>query len=217
VFPGACSQSDGVNTTILTYHLTAFAALIPNSGGALPTQQKVAATSTGLTCFAYSGPTTLAAVFGAYFSSGVTAINRFNLPAGNYSSWFRAAPSLATLTSLGNGDVICIYGPVGSNVFVAGSAAGVIPPVTPPSTPATVVTATTVTGVYCFAYSGPTTAVANFATRFNSAIVGVNRLNLPDGKFSSWFAAAPSLSTIMSLSNGDLLCVSAAVGSSVFR
>ena len=82
--------------------------------------------------------------------------------------------------------------------------------------PEPVTTTTTATGVFCFVYSGPTTAVANFTTRFNSAIVAVNRLNLPDGAFSSWFAAAPSLSTITSLNNGDVICVSAPVGTSVF-
>jgi hypothetical protein len=140
-----------------------------------------------------------------------------NLPAGNYSSWFRTAPSLATLTGLGNGEIICVYGPVGSNVFVSATPAVVTPPVTAPATPATVITAVTETGVYCFAYSGPTTQVANFTTRFNPAIVGVNRLNLPDGKFSSWFAAAPALTTITALDNGDILCVAGPTGTSVFE
>ena len=150
----------------------------------------------------------------------MTAINQFNLPAGTYSSWFREAPSFATLTSLANGDVICVGGPVGSNVFVSGTPAGTTTPTTPPVIPATVVTTTTTTttttSLYCFAYSGPTTAVANFTTRFNSAIDAVNRLNLPDGNFSSWFGAAPSFSTISSLNNGDLICVAGAPGTSVF-
>lgn len=93
-----------------------------------PRQTPWLAASSGLTCFAYSGPTTLSAAFATYFLSGVTSINRFNLPAGNYSSWFRAA--LARLVSVASADVTCVNGPAGSNVFVSGIAAGATAPVT---------------------------------------------------------------------------------------
>jgi LysM repeat protein len=217
-FPGACSSFDPVTntTTITTYHFTAFGSLTAARGTALPVQQTIAATATGISCFAYSGPTTSVAAFTTFFSATVAGINQFMVPAGTYSSWFRAAPSFATMTSLAEGDVICIDGPAGSNVFVSGAAGGSTPPASPPATPAAVTTNTTLTGIYCFTYAGPATAVADFTTRFNSAIEAVNRLNFPDGKFSSWFAAAPSFSTITSLNSGDVICVAAAAGTSVF-
>jgi len=153
---------------------------------------------------------------GALFAPTVTALNKMNLPAGNFSSWFRVAPSLATLTSIASGDALCAAGPAaGTNLFPAGTAATVTVP-TPPAIPTPVTTASTGTGVFCFAYSGPTTPVTSFATRFVGAVTAVNRWNLPDGNFNSWFAAAPSLSTITSLNNGDVVCVSAPIGTSVF-
>jgi len=86
-------------------------------GGAAPTQQTVTATTTGTYCFAYSGPTTAVANFGTLFTSAVTGVNILQLPAGNYMSWFAAAPTLATATSLTSGQIVCVAAAVGSNVF----------------------------------------------------------------------------------------------------
>lgn len=86
-------------------------------GTATPTQVVVTATTTGIFCFAYSGPTKAVADFGTTFTSGVTAVNILQLPAGNWNSWFAAAPTLATATSLSNGQNVCVQAPVGSNVF----------------------------------------------------------------------------------------------------
>ena len=72
------------------------------------------------------------------------------------------------------------------------------------------------TGVYCFAYSGPTTPASGLATLLSSSVVSMNKFNLPDGDFSSWFRAAPTLATIPQVASGDLLCVPAAPGSAVF-
>lgn len=86
---------------------------------------------------------------------------------------------------------------------------------TPVSPVAQTVTATS-TGVYCFVYSGPTTPVASFVTRFTAGVSGVNKMNLPDSSYSSWFSAAPQFATIVVLSNGDLICVAAPPGTAVF-
>jgi len=83
---------------------------------------------------------------------------------------------------------------------------------------ATQVTVTqTRTGVYCFVYSGPTTAASGLSTLLSAAVVSVNKFNLPDGDFSSWFRAAPALATITQVASGDILCVAAPVGTAVFR
>jgi hypothetical protein len=83
---------------------------------------------------------------------------------------------------------------------------------------ATQVTVTqTRTGVYCFAYSGPTTQAAGLSTLFTPAVVSMNRFNLPDGDFSSWFRDAPAMATVTQVATGDVLCVSAAPGSAVFH
>ncbi len=88
------------------------------SGGATPVEQQVVtATSTGTYCFVYSGPTTAVADFGTLFTSAVTGVNIMQLPAGNFASWFPAAPTLATATSLTSGQTVCVAAAVGSNVF----------------------------------------------------------------------------------------------------
>jgi hypothetical protein len=38
-------------------------------------------------------------------------------PSGNFGSWFRAAPSLSKITQISNGDVLCVTGAIGTNVF----------------------------------------------------------------------------------------------------
>jgi hypothetical protein len=68
-------------------------------------------------CFAYSGPTTMESGFGSLFASTVVGVNVMQLPAGDFESWFRAAPSLATVASLTNGQPVCVSGPVDSLVF----------------------------------------------------------------------------------------------------
>lgn len=86
------------------------------------------------------------------------------------------------------------------------------------TTSATQVTVTaTTTGVYCFVYSGPTTAVSGIASLLSLPVASLNKLNLPDGHFTSWFRAAPQLVTISQVASGDLLCVSAPDGTAVFR
>lgn len=87
------------------------------SPGSLPVQQTVVATSTGAFCFSYDGPATTLASFTTAFSSTVASVNSLQLPAGNYLSWFRAAPALATATSLSSGQIVCVSAPVGSSVF----------------------------------------------------------------------------------------------------
>jgi hypothetical protein len=44
-------------------------------------------------------------------------VNKVTRPDGSYSSWFRLAPSLATITVLNNGDLICVTAPPGTAVF----------------------------------------------------------------------------------------------------
>jgi hypothetical protein len=82
-----------------------------------PTQQVVGVTSTGTFCFKYAGPSKAVADLVTFFSTNIVAINEMNFPAGNFSSWFRAAAGLATITQISNGDVLCVTGPSGTNVF----------------------------------------------------------------------------------------------------
>jgi len=89
----------------------------PQTTPTAPTQQVVAVTSTGTFCFRYAGPSKTAADLATFFSTNIVAINQMNFPAGNYSSWFRAAPGLATMNQLSNGDVLCVTGAIGTNVF----------------------------------------------------------------------------------------------------
>ena len=83
-----------------------------------PIQRTITATDTGLFCFTYVGPATSVSSFATFFAAGIRAVHRLNLPAGDFSSWFLAAPSLATIASLSNGDLVCVAGPPGTNVFV---------------------------------------------------------------------------------------------------
>lgn len=85
--------------------------------GSLATQVTVTQTSTGVYCFAYSGPTTLASGLPTLMNPAVIAVNKLNLPGGNFTSWFRAAPALATLTQVASGDTLCVAAPVGTAVF----------------------------------------------------------------------------------------------------
>lgn len=80
---------------------------------------RVASTATGIFCFQYSGPTTTAANFGSLFTTAVTAVNKLNFPDGSYSSWFPAAPDLATISSIADGAVLCVAAPIGTLVFVS--------------------------------------------------------------------------------------------------
>lgn len=57
---------------------------------------------------------------------------------------------------------------------------------------------------------------ARVRTGYALELLGRLKFNLPDGDFSSWFRAAPTLATIPQVASGDLLCVSAAPGSAVF-
>jgi hypothetical protein len=82
-----------------------------------PVQQVITFTSTGVFCFVYAGSTTPVANFSTFFTSSVVGVNIMQLPAGNYLSWFRAAPTFATATSLTSGQTVCVAGTVGSNVF----------------------------------------------------------------------------------------------------
>ncbi len=82
-----------------------------------PAAQTVTSTRTGVYCFIYSGPTTPTANLVTLFTSGVTAVNKVTLPDGSYSSWFRLAPGLATITALDNGDLICVAASPGTAVF----------------------------------------------------------------------------------------------------
>lgn len=80
-------------------------------------QTVVTATATGIFCFPYSGAPVPVAGFSTLFAPTVASVNVFQLPAGNFLSWFQAAPGLATVQSLGPNQVICVSAPVGSNVF----------------------------------------------------------------------------------------------------
>ena len=73
----------------------------------------------------------------------------------------------------------------------------------------------TSTGEFCFLYDGQATAVAGFPSLFNPAVASVN-IGATDGSYMSWMSAAPALATATSLSNGQFICVSAPVGSTVF-
>ncbi len=85
--------------------------------GSSATQVTVTQTRTGVYCFVYAGPTTVASGLGTLFSSSVVSVNKFNLPDGDFSSWFRAAPALATIVRVASGDTLCVAAPVGSTVF----------------------------------------------------------------------------------------------------
>lgn len=85
---------------------------------ATPVAQTVTSTKTGVYCFIYSGPTTPVANLVTLFTSGVTAVNKVTLPDGSYSSWFRLAPGLATISVLNNGDLICVTASPGTAVFM---------------------------------------------------------------------------------------------------
>jgi hypothetical protein len=63
----------------------------------------------GLLCFNYAGPTKAAADFAAFFNANVDGVN-VQASTGSFSSWFRALPSTATLSSLSNGDRVCAAG-----------------------------------------------------------------------------------------------------------
>lgn len=84
-----------------------------------PVPQIVVVTSTSTFCFRYAGPSVSVADVPTFFSSNIVAVNQMNFPAGNYSSWFRAAPGLAKVTQILNGDVLCVTGAIGTNVFSA--------------------------------------------------------------------------------------------------
>jgi len=85
-----------------------------------PFHATVTATSTGTYCFRYGGPPLLPANFALSFAPQVASVNVLQLPAGNYLSWFRAAPGLATATGLAPGQTVCVSAPPGTTVF-AGS------------------------------------------------------------------------------------------------
>jgi hypothetical protein len=69
--------------------------------------------------------------------------------------------------------------------------------------------------LFCFTYSGPAAAVANFAAFFNGAIDGVN-VQASDGSYTSWFRALPSAATIGSIASDARLCVGGTPGTTVF-
>jgi len=83
-------------------------------------QVTVTPTSTGVYCFTYGGASLFPADFASAFAPGVASVNVLQLPAGNYKSWFRAAPALATATGLTPGQTICVSAPPGTNVFAGG-------------------------------------------------------------------------------------------------
>lgn len=82
-----------------------------------PTQQTIVVSATSLFCFKYAGPTKAKADLVTYFNANVDSVNQFNFPAGDWSSWFRDLPSAATINQVANGDILCVHGAIGSNVF----------------------------------------------------------------------------------------------------
>jgi hypothetical protein len=198
---------------LLFMGIAAMQSLSGHSGEASPKSPE-----TARVCFTYSGPTTPAEGLAALFAPEVTAVHKMNFPAGNFTSWFRGGPGLATLASIESGDALCAAGPADdANLFAVdtGATTAAAPP--PETAPPALTTASTETGMNCFVYAGPTTNVSDFGARFSGAVTAVQRWNLPDGKFSSWFASNPGLSTIVSLGAGDVVCVSAPPDTSVFR
>jgi hypothetical protein len=60
-------------------------------------------------------------------------------------------------------------------------------------------------GLLCFNYSGPTKAVADFATYFAAGVDGIN-VQTSTGSFNSWFRALPTAATQTTLTTGDRVC-----------
>ena len=89
----------------------------PQTTPTAPTQQVVSVTPSGVFCFKYVGPSAAAADLGTFFATNIVAVNQMGFPSGNFGSWFRAAPSLSKITQISNGDVLCVTGAIGTNVF----------------------------------------------------------------------------------------------------
>lgn len=68
--------------------------------------------------FIYHGGLIMGFAVKDVFAPMIVGVQAMQLPAGNYLSWFRAAPQLANLVVIKNGDVVCVSGPVGTQVFV---------------------------------------------------------------------------------------------------
>ena len=77
-----------------------------------------------------------------------------------------------------------------------------------------VVTATN-NGKYCFAYSGQTIPVSNFATTLASGVSALSRGNFPAGTWKSWYRPSNMTSDLVFIETNDLLCASAPMGTNV--
>jgi hypothetical protein len=132
-------------------------------------------------------------------TSGGTATFSYTAPA--------TAETVTLTAAAGNG-----LAPAATATLTIGALAA---PASLPAPTQDVVVATP-TGTFCFNYAGPAESVSSFATFFNSGVMSVNIMQLPAGNFLSWFQSAPALATATSLSNGQIVCVSAATGSNVF-
>lgn len=78
---------------------------VTNSGG------------TSAWAFVYTGPQTTVGGLPSLLASVCTALNQLQLPAATYRSWFRAAPTLSTITIINPGDLMWAAVPPGQKVF----------------------------------------------------------------------------------------------------
>jgi len=173
--------SDGVATPV---------SLIPPP--AIPTQHIVEPTGTGTYCFRYEGPDVGVSELAGLFASSVAAINRLNLPDGNFSSWFRAAPDLASLTGTSNDDHICVAAPSGLPVFATGGAA--TPTATAPSTATPTATATPwllIRGAYTFTMEADPSGVCGWPVTTFYWPVSVQATSYTQGVMVGWVVFPP--------------------------
>jgi len=148
----------------------------------------------------------------ASVSAGSLAATTVNLRGGVAAFTFVAPASpLETVTVV----VLVAGGPLTAATASFSVSAGAPPPPPPPTGAVQQAIPATSAGLFCFTYSGPAAAVANFAAFFNGAIDGVN-VQASDGSYTSWFRALPSAATITSIASEARLCVGGTPGTTVF-